>query len=351
MSELTPSGPASTPHLPARTRLENMALPGKILIVDDDASIRRILSTTLKKRTVILEAADGAQALEIVPKAQPEFIVTDLNMPRMNGLELLREVRRSSFGASIPVLVLTSNGEEEILVEAFQLGADDYVMKPFSIKELTLRISSIHMRQQLARDVNPLTRLPGNQMLKRELEARIRDRESVAVAYVDLDNFKAFNDYQGFDRGDLVIQLVADILRSFASSYPPGEVFIGHIGGDDFVVFMAPSEIGKLSTAVFAQFTDAILKLYTPADVERGYFQGVNRRGELENFGLLSVSIGVLMTNREGLNDLRRISQVAAEVKKMAKTIPGNSIFVDRRTTPADVRTYQARITADAPKA
>ncbi|MCA8959835.1 MAG: response regulator [Planctomycetes bacterium] len=308
-------------------------MPSRILVVDDDPSIRRILATAFQRDSTVLQAENGADALEKLHTEQPDFMITDLHMPKVDGFELLRRARASFVGAGIPIMMLTSDGDSETLFESFEYGVDDFLKKPFSVNELKARVSSIYLRQKRARDVNPLTRLPGNLMLKSEITKRIHDHDPVAIAYVDLDHFKAFNDYQGFDRGDHVIELLADILRAYACRFEPGQVFLGHVGGDDFVVILPIDAVEGLAEYLDQRFTEATELLYSPDEWQRGYYEAHNRSGQLEKFELLSVSIGVLTTLRQGMDDLRKVAQVAAEVKKQAKAIPGNSLFVDRRTS------------------
>ncbi|MEM7164762.1 MAG: response regulator [Planctomycetota bacterium] len=321
---------SGTPEVPDEHVLR---LPDRILIVDDDPATRLRLRKTLKTAKHVIEAENGKDGLEKMHKQRPDFIVTDLQMPEMNGLELLKCARSSPSGAAIPIMVLTADEDPKVLLEVFNNGADDFLVKPFKMSELRIRVAAIHMRQQLARDVNPLTRLPGNSALKKAIADRLRDPEAdMAVAYFDLDHFKEFNDTQGFDRGDHVISLLGDLLRYYASTRPPGEAYIGHVGGDDFVMLLDEDEIEAMAEVVHIGFESAVEGLYTPEEVAKGYVKAKNRRGEEENIPLLSVSIGVVLTaSRKGMRDIRRISHVAAEVKKMAKGIPGNSLFIDRR--------------------
>jgi len=322
----------STSGTKSKTETRHLELPSKILIVDDDQSVRRILSHSFSKHVQVAEAKNGRAGLELLHSEQPEFVITDLWMPVMTGIDFLREARRTFIGAGVPIMMLTSEGDEEALYQSFRYGVDDYRKKPFAVREIMLRVSSIYLRQARARDVNPLTRLPGNLMLKTEITERIQGPEPVAIAYLDLDNFKSFNDYQGFDRGDKVIELIADILKEFAAARDPGSVFLGHVGGDDFVMILPVEEIEVLANAVDTQFAEATRLLYSPDEWDRGYYEAVDRAGNLQKFPLVTVSTGVLTTARDGMDDLRRVAQVAAEVKKMAKAIPGNSLFVDRST-------------------
>jgi len=206
------------------------------------------------------------------------------------------------------------------------------MVKPFSIPELRTRVSSIHLRQKVARDMNPLTRLPGNLVLKREIATRLKNVEPFAVAYIDLDFFKPFNDSRGFDLGDQAITVLADLLRGYAGQQELGRVFVGHVGGDDFVVILPPDDVQRFAQVLHGRWKEAICQFYTREELDAGTVEVFDRRGETMMVPLLSISIGVLTSRRDGLDDLRKIAQVAAEVKKMAKTIPGNSLFIDRRT-------------------
>lgn len=306
-------------------------MPARILVVDDDPINRKILFRTFKSLCEVDVAVDGVDGLNKLREFRPEFIITGMHMPNLGGIDMLREVRRSYIGAGIPVLILTSDGQEKALLEAFRSGADDYVVKPFSTNEIKLRVSLIYLRQRMARDVNPLTKLPGNHMLKQEVNRRLELKEEFALAYVDLDHFKAFNDYQGFDRGDHVIQLLSDLLKDFAATYQESDVFVGHIGGDDFVLMLPVDEIHNIKKHISDQFADTVRFLFSEREFERGYYMAKNRKDAIEKFELLSVSIGVLKASKEGISDIRQIAQVSAEVKKLAKQIPGNSFFVDRR--------------------
>lgn len=334
-----PTRAESNPSLPAPATeggdvipIINLTLPDRILIVEDDPSIRVRLRATLKQARTILEAANGAEGLAIIHRERPDFVITDMHMPVMNGLEMISRARFSPSGAAVPILVLTSSADEDVVLEAFYRGADEFMVKPFSMAELRVRVAAIHMRQQMARDLNPLTRLPGNQALKAEIERRLRDDHPLAVAYFDLDHFKEFNDTQGFDRGDHVISLLGDLLCHYAASRPPGEVYIGHVGGDDFVMLLEEIRAEEMAAIIHEGFATAVEGLYTPAEIARGSMRAKNRKGVEEDIPLLSVSIGVVLPHaRKGMRDLRKISHVAAEVKKMAKAIPGNSLFIDRR--------------------
>lgn len=306
--------------------------PERILIVEDDPTIRLMLQKAFSKDAQVIIAHNGHAALEMIAAHEPDFVVTDLSLPGMDGLSLITHARRTFVGACTPILVLTANDEQDVLLGCFRQGADDFMAKPFSISELRMRVSSIYLRQRVARDMNPLTRLPGNLVIKRELATRLKNSEPFAVAYLDVDHFKPFNDSKGFDLGDRAISVLASILRDYASAEALGRVFIGHVGGDDFVMILPPDDVHRMANMVHARWVDAIAEFYSKEELERGMVDVFDRKGDVLTVPLLSLSIGVLTSWRDGLDDLRKIAQVSAEVKHMAKKTPGNSLFIDRRT-------------------
>ena len=309
----------------------DLELPERILIIEDDRTIRATLRRCFEHGSTVIEAEDGATGLRMLSYERPDFVITDLNLPVQDGLSFIASARRSYFGACVPILVLTGSWSEGLLLECFREGADDFMVKPFSTTELRTRVSSIYLRQKVARDTNPLTGLPGNLVIKHQIKRRLADDVPVVVAALDIDHFKAFNDSRGFDAGDEVITTVGQILEGYAHDHADHDVFIGHIGGDDFVTLLPPEDLPRFGPYVHEQFTCSTRRFYAPEEIERGTVEIVNRHGQAEQVPLLSLSIGAVHTGRAGLDDYRRINQVLAEVKKVAKAEPGNSLFVDRR--------------------
>jgi GGDEF domain-containing protein len=154
----------------------------------------------------------------------------------------------------------------------------------------------------------------------------------VAVLYIDLDHFKAFNDKYGFEQGDRVIQLTADILKSVCGENAPHNPnFIGHIGGDDFIVITKPRDAEETCLMLCKEFDRRVKDLYTAEDRERGWIISVDRQGNRQTFPLCSISIALVDNEVRGIADFLELSSIAAEVKKYAKSLPGSSYARDRR--------------------
>lgn len=206
---------------------------------------------------------------------------------------------------------------------------------------ITLLKRMTDVRIALAFDSNPLSRLPGNNSINREIDARLQQDHSFMLVYVDLDHFKAFNDYYGYERGDRVIQLVARLLKDEASEHD----FIGHVGGDDFVMLLEPDGYRQKADAVLNKFHNESAKMYAPDDRQRGFIISKNRQGEQMDFPLMSISMAVVPCQADMYDSHIAVAEVASEVKHLAKQESGNSIVVNRRASmqPVDAELYPAR--------
>jgi len=217
-------------------------------------------------------------------------------------------------------------------VRGLELGADDYITKPFDITELAARVKAVLRRTQAARDLSPLTGLPGNFKITAEIEDCIREERAFALVHGDLDNFKAFNDHYGFMRGDEVIRFCASSFNEAVESLGMADTFIGHIGGDDFVAIIPPEMSELFAKEVIERFDDGILDLYDTADALRGYIEVIDRRGERYAFPVVSLSLGVASTHVREIGTQWEASAIAVEMKEFAKKQQGSTYRIDRRT-------------------
>lgn len=308
-------------------------------MVDDDADIARFLEINLVLEGFEVEVAHGGrEALERVAATTPDLVLTDVMMPGLDGVELCRRLRADAATAHVPVIMLSAKDLSADKVVGFAAGADDYVLKPFDTFELVARVRSTLRRNAEMRSVSPLTGLPGNTRIERELAARLGAGDQCALAYFDIDHFKAFNDRYGFIRGDEVIRLLASTLSAVAATLGAGS-FVGHVGGDDFVLVTDEERAEDAAAGVVAAFDRDVVRLHDPEDVAAGCLVVVDRQGLPQRFALLSVSAGVAMSSRLDVRDHRRLVAVATEMKGVAKAGGRGQVAVDRRAAPtsADV--------------
>lgn len=304
-----------------------------ILVVDDDVDIARFVEMNLKVEGFdVLTAHDGPSALDIVAQARPDLVILDVMMPGMDGVEVTRRLRSDAQTSALPIIMLTAKGQTVDKVLGLTAGADDYVLKPFEPLELVARVRGTLRRTQEFRDLSPLTGLPGNNRILREIGDRMRRGEDFAVCYCDIDGFKAVNDAYGFARGDEFIVTLARTLLHAVGQVDGPPPFLGHVGGDDFVVICSPDQIRPLTEIAVAAFEMEADQLYDPEDRARGYVSVKSRRDGVKDVGLVTVSVGVALSARRAYTDPRELVADASEMKTVAKGQPGSYVAVDRRT-------------------
>lgn len=305
----------------------------RILIADDDPTLRLLLETVLKMNGFeVVSVPNGDALVRAAREILPDLLLIDIVMPVMDGLEAIRQLRLDTRTGHLPMLLLTANTTAEQQVIGFESGADDYITKPFNHDLLIARVKANLRRAARPPVSNPLTGLPGNVLIEEEVTYRLRNGRDFALLWIDLDNFKSFNDAYGFARGDRVIRMLGDILREMKRERGHDEDFVGHIGGDDFVILANPAHAAEFSKQVIAGFDAGITPLYDAADLERGYLLGVDRWGIVRRFPIISLSIGIVDTTGRDFGAYDQISAVAAEVKGFAKKGAGSSYAIDKRS-------------------
>jgi len=305
----------------------------RVLVADDDPDILTVVKINLELDGFEVDTAvDGEDAIQKATSTPPNVIVLDIMMPRMDGLTALHRLRSQAATANIPIILLTARGLPEDRVRGLELGADDYITKPFDITELAARVRAVLRRTQAARDLSPLTGLPGNFKITAEVEDCIRDGRAFALVHGDLDNFKAFNDHYGFMRGDEVIRFCASSFIEAVEILGMKDTFVGHIGGDDFVAVIHPEMAEAFAKEVIERFDDGILDLYDTADALRCYIEVIDRRGERYAFPVVSLSLGVASTEVREIGTQWEASAIAVEMKEFAKKQQGSTYRIDRRT-------------------
>jgi diguanylate cyclase (GGDEF)-like protein len=306
----------------------------RVLVVDDDPFIARLLEIELRAVGYDVRlASDGQEALETIGEWLPDLVLADVMMPNMDGFELTRRLRQDSRTATVSVIMLTARGLSADKLAGFSVGADDYIVKPFDTPELLARIRGVLRRAKEMRAVSPLTGLPGNVRIESEIEARVKTADTFAILYVDLDHFKSFNDHYGFMRGDQVIQWTARLLQDVALELGAASTFVGHVGGDDFVVVCQAELAERMADEIIARFDARATDQYDDADRVLGFIEVTNRRGEIQKFPFLSVSIGIASTARRSFSHYAEAVAIATEMKSYTKGTSGSSWAMDRRTT------------------
>ncbi|MFI5954120.1 response regulator [Cryptosporangium sp. NPDC051539] len=321
---------------------------GLVLVVDDDTAITALVAMNLRfEGFEVLVANDARGGLAAIERHRPDLVLLDVMMPRVDGYELCRQLRASPLTAALPIIMLTAKDLSADRIQGLTAGADDYITKPFDLTELIARVRNTLRRNREMRDVSPLTGLPGNTRILDAIAERIAARQDhgweYAVCYIDLDNFKTVNDVYGFYRGDQMLTAAAAALHTSTIGVAGTQPFLGHIGGDDFLVVCTPEQITPITDRAITLFDQASRVLYDPDDLARGYFEVLDRQGRLRRHGLLTLSIGVALSTQRRFADHREVVAAASEMKSVAKRTPGSMVAVDRRKDPEPGRGSDAR--------
>jgi PleD family two-component response regulator len=309
-----------------------MSRPARILVVDDDADITCFVEMNLRSAGYdVTVASDGEEALAQAQEVPPDLVLLDIAMPGIDGFEVLRRLGRDPRFATTCVIMVTARPFQADKVLAITEGADDYIVKPFDPVELLTRVKRILHRRKKFLGYSPLTGLPSSTVIRDRVEELIRDDQPFALLYFDLDNFKVYNDEKGPSLGDRVIQATAGIIEEVVSERIDPEALVGHVGGDDFLAVVPPEAAEVAASRIVGRFDLSVPDFYEPEELERGFVDATDRRGELHRFPLVSISIGIATTETRGFAHYAEVEAVANEMKQVAKREPGSSYAVDRR--------------------
>ena len=307
------------------------APPASILIVEDEAPVARMLSSTLATEGYAPSVVySGEDAITFVLREQPQLILLDLMLPGMDGFGVVSAIRANARTNHIPVMVLTARHDADFKLRAFASQVDDYMTKPFNGDELLARIRT-QLRHLRETSLSPLTALPAGLRVEHAIAAQLRSPRPWAILYLDLDHFKAYNDVYGPLRGNDLIRLLGRVTSECLVAEGNATDFLGHIGGDDFILVTTPDRMERLCRAIVTAWENESRGYYAPEDAARGAIIAHDRQGQPQVYPLAGISIGVVTNLHRSITTMEEFSRIAAEVKLMAKGIPSSSYYIDRR--------------------
>jgi diguanylate cyclase (GGDEF)-like protein len=304
----------------------------RLLIAEDEVHLREILRFQLESAGFeVIDAGDGEEAVQRATEMVPDLILLDVMMPHVDGYEACRRLRASYVTRHVPIIMLTAKSTPADKVSGLGEGANDYLTKPWERDELVLRVRNALEWSRQQRAASPLTGLPGNHSINDELARRIDAGTPFALMQIDIDFFKAFNDRYGYPRGDEALQALAHILIELPREMGRPATFVGHIGGDDFVVIAETADAEAMGRKIIARFNALVPSLYDPADAAAQCVQVLNRRHQVERFPLMSLTIALVSTDRVPVTHLAQLTDIAQELKAHGKGISGSVLVGDRR--------------------
>lgn len=310
----------------------------RILIIDDDDQVASYVKLSFALNGYQVDwINDGRLALQKVLEMQPDAIILDLKLPGMNGFRICEQLRLEPRTRAIPIIVVSGSWKNaEDRIRSIEVGADDFLTKPFDAHELMARIKRMLQRKKIDMGHNPLTGLPGNLAIEEEARRRLASKKGWAFSYLDLDNFKAYNDVYGVKQGDKVIRLFADILTQSVKTYGNPTDFVGHIGGDDFFVITTADKAQKAFEWIAQRFDERVKAYYSDTDLKAGCITAKDRQGNTKSFPFVSASIVYLPDSQIETDQYPTLIQALTELKSYVKHSldrkGGSLVFLDRRT-------------------
>ncbi len=288
----------------------------RLLIVEDDADIANMLKIYFSGLDYEVDVAPrGYDALDKTRQVLPHLIVLDIMLPGIDGYEVCRTLRTSTRTSHIPVIFLTQKDERSDKLQGLELGADDYITKPFDIEELKLRVQGAIRRSERESLTDPRSGLPAGRLIEEQLRRIIRESDW-ALIDARISHFTPFNDVYGFVAGDDVLRFSAMLLGEIVDELGTPDDFIGHAGGDNFIIISTDEAAAKIKESLKERFREEVQTHYNFMDRQQGFVQTANAEGEMEKSPLMSMTVGVISPKQQAFSDIREITEMAAEARR-----------------------------------
>jgi len=302
-----------------------------VAIFDSEIDLAPQLKSTIGWAEVVCHSFSTSEELfRLGQKYMLDLILIPCTGVLKEELDILVRAKQTTALATIPTVVYHPQPDKSTYIRALRAGADDVFGGYWDNDVCGVKINMLSQRSIRDLGVNPTSRLPGPSLIERDVDKRIEVGEEFAVCYLDIDNFKAYNDYYGYVYGDKVIRLTAHIVRDIVYDLVP-DGFVGHVGGDDFLFIIPYPKVDIVCSNIIKTFDRIIPYKYKADDRERGKIVSKNRRGEDEVFPLLTISIAVVVNHDQMFTHIGEMSHMLADLKKYTKKLAGSNYMVERR--------------------
>lgn len=289
----------------------------RLLIVEDDIDISNMLKIYFSSQGYDVETAlRGQDALEKTRQSMPHLIVLDIMLPDINGYEVCRILRTTTRTSHIPVIFLTQKDERSDRLQGLELGADDYITKPFDIDELKLRVQNAIARSERESLTDPQTGLPAGRMIEDQLRQAIRKPAGWAFLDVRINHFEPFKNVYGFIAAGDVLRFTAMLLGEVIDELGTPNDFLGHAGGDNFVILTAEDRADAIKRRLKERFHDEVVTHYNFMDRQQGYILAPDSDSHIEPTPLMTLAVGVVSPATHYFADIREITELAAEERR-----------------------------------
>lgn len=294
---------------------------GRILVVEDDVDISNMLKIYLGGQGYAVDVAGkGADALASTRKQLPNLIVLDINLPDMSGYDVCRELRTTTRTSHIPIIFLTQKDERSDKLIGLELGADDYMTKPFDIEELKLRIQNAISATVRQKQIDPVSNLPTGSLIEDHLRALMLKGGHWTYIDIKINNFSMFSEVYGWAAGDEVIRFMTLLLGEVIDKHGTPDDYPGHPGRDNFILISHISDHERLIERLSERFVNEIKQHYSFIDRERGYMIVVGDDNRENHADLMALSVGAVSTRTQQFSDIREITELAAEDRRRRRS-------------------------------
>ncbi len=291
---------------------------GRILVVEDDFDISNMLRIYFESQDYEVSVAPrGEDALDMCRHQLPNVIVLDIMLPDMDGYDVCRELRNNLRTSHIPIIFLTQKDERSDKIRGLELGADDYITKPFDVEELNLRVRNAIARARYESLTSPTTGLPSGRLIEEQLRELMR-RDDWAILYVGIQGFSHFGEVYGFVAGEEVLRFTAMTMGDMVDDVGTPNDFIGHVGGDEFIIITQKEYMTPMVEEIKQRFDEKVGTHYDWRTRERGYLVVEDDDGNTTKVDLMHLAVGTLTSDEGPFADIREITEAAASARREA---------------------------------
>jgi len=295
----------------------------RLLVVEDDIDIGNMLKIYFSGMDFDVDVAvRGSDALEKTKQVLPHLIVLDIMLPDIDGYEVCRNLRTNMRTSHIPVIFLTQKDERSDKLQGLELGADDYITKPFDIEELKLRVQGAIKRSERESLTDPRSGRPAGRLIEEQLRRIIREMDW-ALLDARVNNFEPFKDVYGFVAGDDVLRFTSLIIGEVVDELGSNKDFIGHAGGDNFIIITANEKAASMKARLKQRFDLEVQTHYNFMDRQQGFVQAPAADGATVKVPFMTMSVGVVSPNEQSFADIREITELAAEARRQDSATGG----------------------------
>lgn len=300
-----------------------------LVVISQDITLKGMMEGFLRDIVNVVAFNNIQSATDFIYNAIPNLVIIDLTVYDSQAVAILNDLKGDPIFSQLPFLAILSDNPES--AQWGSLLVEDYIRRNDLERDIVTRVNLSILRSERAVEINPLTRLPGNISINRQIQERLDRSHIFALAYADLDNFKPFNDYYGFTRGDEVIRVTGRLILNIVKNLQPQDGFVGHIGGDDFIYIVDLHLVEEITNEIIEVFDRIVPTFYNAEDREKGYIKSVDRQGNIKIYPIITISIGITHNSVRKFSHYGEITEVASEMKGYVKTFKGSCFKIDKR--------------------